>query len=85
MIQIDATVARSALTEGPYFKFTGEASSMGFPPGTWPSSFQINDPQFGNGQPFLRTKYIFEGNDNDLVAVEYSQQCGCTYLRIYND
>ena len=72
------------LTPSTVHDYTAEASSLGLPPGTWPSAFLFEE-FLGNGQPFYRTTYHFEGRDNDLIAVDYKQHLGCLTLRVFND
>ena len=79
MIRIPTLAALSASTVHDY---TAEASSLGLPPGNWPSAF-IFAEHLGNGQPFYRTGYHIEAGD--LVAVDYKQHLGCLTLRVYND
>ena len=74
----------NALSTSTIHDYTAEASSLGLPPGKWPSAFLFAE-YLGNGQPFYRTGYHFEGADNDLVAVDYKQHLGCLTLRVYND
>lgn len=72
------------LTPSAFHDYTAEASSLGLPPGKWPSAFSFSE-FIGNGQPFYRTGYHFEGRDNELIAVDYKQHLGSLTLRIYND
>jgi len=72
------------LTVASLHSYTAEASSLGWPPGTWPVAFTFVD-FLGNGQHFNRTEYHFEGNDRDLIAVDYRQNLGCVTIRVYND
>jgi len=75
-----------ALTTSTLHDYTAEASSLGLPPGQWPSAFVFSE-FLGNGQPFYRTGYHFEGNiqERDLIAVDYKQHLGCLTLRVFND
>jgi hypothetical protein len=88
MIRIDSLQALTcnALNTNSLHDYTAEASSLGLPPGMWPSAFLFAE-YLGNGQPFYRTGYHFEGNEHerDLVAVDYKQHLGCLTLRVYND
>jgi hypothetical protein len=85
MIRIAPSILDSALTAGTTHDYTAEASSLGLPPGKWPCAFYL--AEMGNGQPFYRTGYHFEGNEQerDLVAVDYKQHLGCLTLRVFND
>jgi hypothetical protein len=75
-----------ALNASQIHSFTAEASSLGLPPGKWPSAFLFAE-FLGNGQPFYRTGYHFEGNEQErsLIAVDYKQHLGCLTLRVFND
>lgn len=76
--------ALNVLTVSGLHSYTAEASSMGWQPGTWPLTFTFAE-DLGNGQHFERAEYHFEGNDHDLIAVDYKQHLGCLTIRVYND
>jgi hypothetical protein len=62
-------------------EFIAEASTMGLPPGEWPTAIVT---YLGNRQPF-----IYERNEvnqeRELMAVHYTQAGGSATLTIFND
>ncbi len=72
MLKVD----RQNLREHEHFKFSSEASTLGWPPGPWPKAFSVDG--LGNGQPFTLVTFDDEG-------ANYAQELGCLNVTVFND
>ena len=73
-------INRNDLTEAYPHHFIGEASSLGLPPGEWPTVLLTN---LGNGQVLIQERHkVMYG---ELVSVTYCQAGGCVTVEILND
>lgn len=68
------------VTETSPHEFVGEASTLGFKPGEWPTRLTTD---MGNGHDFERGKP--ELVDGECVSVAYRQRFGCISLTVLND
>jgi hypothetical protein len=71
------TIKRQDITESKLHTFTTEASTLRWKPGYFPQQLKV-EGQFGNGQPFTRTKITPD-------VIEYRQQLGCVTILVFND
>ena len=69
----------AGFVEGDPHHFSGEASSLGLPPGEWPEKLETT---VGNLQPLVRVRY---NCGEELQYVVYDQALGCISLKIFND
>jgi hypothetical protein len=80
----EATMAVATLnncTETNKGEFTAEASTMGLPPGQWPTTIVT---YLGNKQPFVFESAKHDG-EGDLMFCLYTQAGGSATLTIFND
>ena len=64
--------------------FTGEASTLGLPPGEWPQFVDVQSAATGTVVRFYWTKENRD-RDGDIQEVVYSNHAHKCMLRIFND
>lgn len=73
-------VDKDDVTETAPHEFVGEASTLGFKPGEWPTSLTTD---LGNGHDFKRVNVDIKGGE--CRSVTYRQLFGCISLTVLND
>lgn len=67
-------------TETRVHRFAAEASTLGLPPGHWPTRLTTD---LGNGQDLVRVHVAMNGDD--VAFCRYAQLLGCIDVNVYND